>query len=706
MSAPRPIPEFLRKKSLPKNTSEPCYAPLPMLWALRLLVLGGGVKIGLSKRRHDLDDFLQTLAPDQEANELTPSQIMSLLKAALSELESSHIVIPAPLNTNLQQLGASLGLNELSQEIVAFLVLIEQENALSQAMGLFYSHTVGTQQLVNLLAVALAQPRRQVASALAAGSPLLSCGLVEIAYHGQGLTLMTGLEDVLLYEQDGPLSLLQAFSSHNHPTVLTLDDFAHLQPFIDQLSRYLARNNQKPQSGVNILLYGAPGTGKTELTRALAAHLCCVLHEVKFANLQGEALNGRERFARYQICQQVLRTNAHSLVLFDEVEDVFNERISQGQKAWVNRLLEENPRPAFWLSNDISELDAAFIRRFDLVLAMPELTTTARLNIAKRLLGSLNVSQPWLAQLAKQPQLQPAHLARAAKVVSKLGYRKAEKIEAAMEELLANLYQALGFRWQRLNQAVTPCLFNPALCATDMLLTPMIEGLARSGMGRICLFGPPGTGKTALARHLAASLNKPLVAKKASDLLDAYLGGTEQKLAAAFAEATECGGVLLIDEADSLLANRAGAVRSWEVSQINELLVQMEQYNGILVMATNFMSHLDSAALRRFDFKIRFNFFNTEQAWQYFNTQLGLSQCLSLGSGLNINQQFYEQKVAHLYPLLCKLSQLTPGDFATVARRHKVMGEKLSPDSLLAGLQQEHSLKTADQSKPIGFLTS
>lgn len=71
MSALTPIPEFLRNKNRPNHTSEPYYAPLPMLWALRLLLLGGGVKIGLNKRRHDLDDFLQTLAPDQEASELT-----------------------------------------------------------------------------------------------------------------------------------------------------------------------------------------------------------------------------------------------------------------------------------------------------------------------------------------------------------------------------------------------------------------------------------------------------------------------------------------------------------------------------------------------------------------------------------------------------------------------------------------------------------
>lgn len=697
MSAAAPIPAFLRKKApASPSVAAAVYPPLAMLWALRLLVGSGGISAALSNRRYELEEFLTQLSPELAMDELKPHELIARLTQILAEQERLNIGIPTPLNTNLQQLAASLSLSQIELEIVAFLVLLAQETLLAHALKLMHAHWLGTQQLVSFLATALNRPRQQIAQSLIPDSPLIRCGLIQIEHHGNGLELMRGLDDILLYEQDGPNSLLQAFSSCHLPTLLTLEDFNHLQPFVAQVKAYLSHSLKKPQPGINILLYGAPGTGKTEFTRALAMHLSADLHEVKFANQQGEALTGRERFARYQLCQQVLRKDAQSLVLFDEVEDVFNERISAGHKAWVNQLLESNPRPAFWLTNQIDHMDAAFIRRFDLVLAMPELSPTVRLTIARRLLKDLNVSEPWLTQLAKQPQLQPAHLTRAAKVVKKLGYRKVEKREAAMEELLANLYQALGFRWQRLQLSATPCLFNPALCATDAQLTPIIEGLARSGMGRLCLFGPPGTGKTALARYLADKLNKPFIAKKASDLLNAYVGGTEKQLAAAFAEATECGAILLIDEADSLLANRAGAVRNWEVSQVNELLVQMEQYEGILVMATNFMDHLDTAALRRFDFKIRFDFFNVEQAWQYFNTQLGLA----------IKQQFYEQKVAHLYPKLSQLSQLTPGDFAVVTRRHKVMGETISPESLLAGLVQEHSLKTANQSKPIGFLAN
>jgi len=66
-----------------------------------------------------------------------------------------------------------------------------------------------------------------------------------------------------------------------------------------------------------------------------------------------------------------------------------------------------------------------------------------------------------------------------------------------------------------------------------------------------------------------------------------YVGETEQNIAEAFATAGERGALLLIDEADSFLYRRETAQRSWEVRQVNEMLVQLEHLRGPFVATTN-----------------------------------------------------------------------------------------------------------------------
>ena len=83
-----------------------------------------------------------------------------------------------------------------------------------------------------------------------------------------------------------------------------------------------------------------------------------------------------------------------------------------------------------------------------------------------------------------------------------------------------------------------------------------MEALKTRGHGSLCFYGPPGSGKTALAEHLAQALGRPLLVRQASDLLSKYLGETEQNMAAMFREAESEGALLLLDEADSFLQDR------------------------------------------------------------------------------------------------------------------------------------------------------
>ena len=124
----------------------------------------------------------------------------------------------------------------------------------------------------------------------------------------------------------------------------------------------------------------------------------------------------------------------------------------------------------------------------------------------------------------------------------------------------------------------------------------------------ILLYGVSGAGKSMWAEYLAQELNMPYIKKRASDLMGAFVGQSEANIAKAFEEAREAGAVLVIDEADSFLFDRSKATQSHQVSSVNELLTQMEDYPYPFIMTTNLKSKIDSACFRRFIFKIKFDY--------------------------------------------------------------------------------------------------
>src|SRR5947209_12802199 len=92
-------------------------------------------------------------------------------------------------------------------------------------------------------------------------------------------------------------------------------------------------------------------------------------------------------------------------------------------------------------------------------------------------------------------------------------------------------------------------------------------------------------------------------------------------MAAMFDEAESEQAILLLDEADSFLQDRRGAQRTYEVTEVNEMLQGMERFDGIFVCTTNLLESLDQAALRRFTFKIKFMPLTSEQREQMFITE-------------------------------------------------------------------------------------
>ncbi len=340
-----------------------------------------------------------------------------------------------------------------------------------------------------------------------------------------------------------------------------------------------------------------------------------------------------------------------------------------------------------WTRETIQRLAGEGIRRFDYVIRLDNPPRSVRRRMLEENLKDLPVEGHRKDLLAMHEGLSPALINRVAGVARTihpvLGQKDAGPV---LSQLLGNALEALGHtRNPRVVEVVTD--YRPELLNTDCDLSPVLGGLREYGNGRICFYGPPGTGKTAYGHHLAKELDRPLLLKRASDLLNKYVGGTEKLLAAMFEEARVEGAVLLLDEADSFLQERGKAQQSWQVTQVNEMLTQMESFDGIFIASTNLMDQLDAAALRRFDLRVRFDYLRPEQAWIMFQ---------DAASRLGI-----ESDVA-MKGCLSSLSILTPGDFATVLRQARMNRPSDSRD-LLRRLEAECQVKPDHRRKPIGF---
>ncbi len=162
---------------------------------------------------------------------------------------------------------------------------------------------------------------------------------------------------------------------------------------------------------------------------------------------------------------------------------------------------------------------------------------------------------------------------------------------------------------------------------------------------------------------------------------------TEQKIARTFETANQERAVLLIDEVDSFLRDRTQTRHSWEVTQINEMLTQIESLPGILIASTNLIDQLDPASRRQFDIKLYFGYLLPEQARRLF-----VSYCQNLD---------LPQPITVDLNLAATLDFCAPRDFAAVARQHRFQPFR-DAGSLLPAVVAESEMKTI-HFRRIGF---
>ena len=587
---------------------------------------------------------------------------------------------------NATLLGDHFGLSPVERSMLAFVAFYKIFDGFEHVVdGAVETKEVTIPLLLSWFCQA---PEPEIRAAMRTNGRLVRSGLVQRnrgrRHDRMPFVLSKRLTFALLAEVDSIAELIALLFPVAPAPDAEWQDFEGLGRDADLLRGLLSRALADREAGINVLLFGPPGTGKTEFAKVLAAEIGAVLRAVGETDDEGGEPSRHERLAELSMASRMLGQRSDTLLLFDEMEDLFGTRGSffgreMPSKVHFNRMLETNPIPVIWTTNSVDACDPAFLRRMSYSVLMRPPSGRVRSRIWQRLEArhAAGIPETILPALAERHDQAPALVSDAMRVARLCGGGHA--VVSQMLDAATRLAKGGVDSPPRHHAEIS---WRQDLARADSDLARLEARLAAPGATRrvsFCLEGPAGTGKSAWARHLAGVIGMPVIEKRASDLLSKWVGESEQNIARAFSEARAGHAMLILDEADSLLADRRGAERSWEVSQVNEMLTWMESHPLPFVCTTNFAEKLDPATQRRFTFRIRFDFLSADQlplAW-----------------------------TAHFPcpppPGLSALERLAPGDFSNVARRMRALGEA-DPREILRELTREAASKLG-AGRPIGF---
>lgn len=486
--------------------------------------------------------------------------------------------------------------------------------------------------------------------------------------------------------------LINSFSERNeqriteilvgNPEIATysLNDFKWVKDYTPIVKKLLLNSVKQKVRGVNILLYGNPGTGKTEFAKALVESCGLKCYTVRTENEQGKCLSQDGKMHDLAVKQVLLQTKGNSCILFDEAEDVMSKDYLSKDgigKNYLNRVLEHALVPVIWTTNSVL-VDPAFLRRMTYCIEFKDLTTRQRKDVWRAELNKLNYDLPndSLTDLVRTYNVPVSIISNAVKCTKLINGN--EKQLKSFIESIGNVALSSGYKLQPKKKATKLPYFEKYV-RTDIDLPLLTDRLVKANNLNfsMCLYGEPGTGKSYYAKHLAKLLKVKVIYKKASDLMSPFVGETEHNIAKAFAEAEKAKAMLIFDEADSFLQNRERAMRSWEVTQVNEMLTQMENAKYPFVCTTNLIESLDEASLRRFTFKVKFDFMGETETKEVLKNMF------------KINNSEH-------------IKNLTIGDCTTVKKKAKFL-KVTNPIEVIDMLKEEVKIKKSANLSKVGF---
>jgi len=360
-----------------------------------------------------------------------------------------------------------------------------------------------------------------------------------------------------------------------------------------------------------------------------------------------------------------------------------------------------------WITNKTGSMEESTLRRFSYSLCFKRFSKKQRItvwnNILRRNPLKKLITPEIIDDLSTRYEVNAGGISSAINSMKQITLTKElkpEEVKPLLENLLSRHLKLTGVAVKKAGKLTDLTeKYNLSFLNTDTDISKVVKSVKHvSELQKdedkkyninLLLWGESGTGKTEFAKYLASVTGKKLIIKRASDLMNMYVGETEKLIRAAFLEAEEEKSILFIDEADTFFVSRERANTSWEVSHTNEFLVQMENFSGILICCTNLLDIFDTAAMRRFNWKVRFNPVLAEKRVPLYEKYF-----MNNESPLTKDQK---RRISNI-------ENFTPGHAKSVHQRlFLVPDETCEHDSIIAELEKEASFMKLQAPKRTGF---
>ena len=661
---------------------------------------------------------------------LALGRVTTLINRDLDDLRNSISTEDretAPLGKLLQCLQEIFQLDAQELEVLRYFSLLALDSGLEEVMD-DITLTPMRRNYPAFVARLLGLPVSPVRSRLGQKAPLRKLGILEaeLVLDGGRDTpeLCDFVKKMLTSDAVSGESLVESLYLAEPSSSLQAGDYSHLGTDLENVARLLKGGWKEGIPGVNILFYGAPGLGKTEMARVIAGITSANIYALPRHGEDGDTPSVSERRMALDLFHRISQGIQRPLLVVDEAEALLEEEggllflFRRGRsgvsdkKAWLTEALERNAVPTIYIVNQHRWIDDAVRRRFAYSVRFPAIPKETGLriwgNILRRAGERFALAQPVLREMAGQFELSPGHIAKGVETWVRITGRRNPDPQVLRQILsqsmrLSKEKEPASGKLRALDEHYDPSLLHLEGGADPARLARIIRRFYREtnetggrksipGQFTLLFHGPSGAGKTELAKYLADCSGHDLQVERMSDLLSKWVGESEQNIAAAFTRATDAGNILLLDEFDSLAFDRRGATRSWEISQTNEMLQQIENFRGVLIACTNLLQNLDPAMSRRFTHKIGFGGIRDNRRREAVQTYFS-----EIIAGRKLSTP--------LQARLKGLPSLYPGDLRAVRQKldmERMLGRALAPEDVVAALEHESAYRKGEQ-RPIGF---